>query len=113
MSINSKATDPSIPTSVRQSLAFDLEAIRFTARAFAEFQNQLRMNKPVPDSGLPDHLTYDLFGLRTVQRQAGLRSLDDGELFALTHMQSHCGHSPTGYAELKPFVEGRLSESEL
>lgn len=109
----SKASDPAIPTSVRQSLALDLEATRFTATAFAKFQHQLKTNKPVPDSGLPDLLTYDVFGLRSEQRQAGLRALDDAGLFALATMQSHCGHSPTGYAELKPFVEARLSESEL
>lgn len=98
---------------MRQQLALDLEATRFTATAFAEFQQQLRTNKPVPDSGLSDLLTYDFFGLRTAQRQAGLRPMDADELFALTVLQSHCGHSPTGYAELKPFVEAKLSESEL
>lgn len=113
LSTNSKANDLSIPTSVRKSVALDLEATRFTVKAFAEFQHHLQTNRPVLDSGLPDLLTYDLFGLRTPQRQAGLRALDDGELFALAILQSHCGHSPTGYAELKPFVESRLSESEL
>lgn len=74
----------------------------------------LAANRPVPDAGLSELLTYDRLGLRDGQRQAGLRRLDDAQLFALTMLQSHCGRSETvGYQRYKPFVEGRLAEREM
>lgn len=90
-----------------------MEATRFAAKSFEEFQHQLEVNQPIPDATLPDLLTYDRFDLRSSKRQPGLRELDDSQLFALATLQSHCGRSPVGYAELKPFVEARLSETEM
>lgn len=90
-----------------------MEATRFAAKSFTEFLHKLEVNQPIPDSALSDLLTYDRFGLRSPKRQPGLRQLDNEHLFALAAMQSHCGQSPAGYQELKPFIEMRLSEPEV
>lgn len=113
VSIHSKVSNPATPWPVRHQVGLDLEATRFAAKSFTEFEHQLQLNRPVPDAGLSDLLTYDRFGLRSHRRQAGLRSLDAAELFTVGVMQSHCGHSQSEYAALKPFVESRLAESEM
>lgn len=105
---------PLVGERTQHSHRIAVTAATFAARAYAEFERMLAANRPLLDAGLPELMTYDRLGLRSGQRQAGLRRLADAELFALAMLQAHCGRSETvGYQRYKPFVEGRLAEREM
>lgn len=105
-------TSPPPPAALRR-FRTALSAASFAARAFGEFERMLAANRPVPDGRLSEPATYDRLGLRRGQRQAGLRQLDDGQLFALAALQAHCGRSEAGFERIKPFVEGRIAQRQM
>ena len=70
-------------------------------------------NQPIVDSNLPDQVTYGLFGLDARPRQAGLRKLNDIQMFSLAFMQRHCSIIHGHYYIYKPFIENEISESEM
>lgn len=114
ISIRRQIHDQSIPLAAKQQLSNSIAAGHFTARAFTEFVRLVDGNHGIADYRLPDQVTFDLFGFRKPQRQAGLRLYDDGQLFGLSFMQRHCGYSDDiAYATYKPFIEHALTQREM
>lgn len=110
---NSKIHDQSIPLAAKQQLSHSIATGQFTAKAFSEFLRLVDANQAIADYRLPDRVTFDLFGFRKPQRQAGLRMYDDGQLFGLALMQRHCGYTDeNAYALYKPYIEQELTQRE-
>ncbi|KAG4075956.1 hypothetical protein HA402_003782 [Bradysia odoriphaga] len=100
-----RLSDPKIPQTAKDSLVSDVTSGRFTSNCLAEFLRLMEASQPVPDSELPDTVTYDLFDLRQRKRQPGLRSFDDMQLFSLVYMQRYCSVTNGHYKHYKAFVE--------
>lgn len=98
-----------MPQSAKNSLISDLSSGRFTSNCLAEFLRLMEASQPVPDSELPDTVTYDLFDLRQRNRQPGLRALDDMQLFSLAYMQRFCSSTDGNYDSFKAFVEREIA----
>lgn len=78
---------------------------RFAGKCLTEFLRLIETSQPIPDSQLPDAVTYDLFDLRQRKRQPGLRQFDDTQLFSLVYMQRYCSVTNGYYSRFKAFVE--------
>lgn len=101
----SRLNDPKIPQEAKNALVSDVTSGRFTAKCLKEFLRLIETSQPIPDSQLPDAVTYDLFDLRQRKRQPGLRSFDDLQLFSLVYMQRYCSVTNGYYKRFKSFVE--------
>lgn len=101
----SRLNDPKIPQEAINVLVSDVTSGRFTAKCLKEFLRLIETSQPIPDSQLPDAVTYDLFDLRQRKRQPGLRPFDDLQLFSLVYMQRYCSVTNGYYKRFKSFVE--------
>lgn len=54
--------------------------------------------------------TYELIAVKLFNRQVGLRTLSDIQLFSLSLLQQKCGVTVEEYEQYKPFVEQELSQ---
>lgn len=92
-----------------------MSAARITAKALTRFIESIDNAAPITGASIDPTLTYENLQLTNRKRLAGLRSLNENELFTLAYMQKHCSTpiADKDYARIKPHVEKKLAEMYL
>lgn len=102
--------DPKVPQKTKDNLYKQVRVARITTRALASLLYMIDNGKHVTGMG---KVSFADLGIKKRMRQAGLRQLDEYQLFSVAYMQNYCSEADQNYAKLKPYIELEVSRRSL